>query len=548
MKHPIIYLATFCVLASCSSDKPTYLEPHLSTLAASNITRTEATLNGMVSIEGDADMPQLYFKYGTTDNMEKTAQATIDEKTQESNGGGAKETQVSTHLSDLVAGTTYYYMLQGSNGRTVTTSNSMKFTTQPNEKPSLGEAKILSSGPMSAVIGYDIIENGGENITETGCYYELSGGNAKKLALSNYRGGIGQQKILINDLKRNATYKIWPYAVSRVGEAIGDPITYTTSDAITLHEPGELSTLIGDHIYEYTSLTLAGPMNGDDLCFLRKMMGRNPDETSTQGKLSHIDMTDAKIIAGGSPYGASRYTEDHVIGQGLFANCDNLVQVNLPVDATTLEKDAFANCTALTKIEMPASVSSILPSSGCNALQAIEVSEANANYRSQDGVLLNASSTEIVWFPMGKQGTYVLPSTIASIGDYAFKECSIKTFILSNNLKALGQGAFMDSKVKEVKLPDNLQLIPSSAFQGCTQLEIVRIGSKMMNISDYVFDLCPLTDIYIEAERAPICHSKTFTTRGKSFLNTCVLHVPKGKINTYRTATGWKLFKNIKDN
>lgn len=566
MKHPIIYLAVLCTLTSCSSDKPTYLEPHLSTLAASDITRTEATLNGTVSIEGDAAMPNLYFKFGTAESMEKTAQ--IDSNPEEtSQGSGEKGGKISTRLSNLTAGTTYYYMLQGSNGRTITTSNRMSLTTQPNEKPSLGETKVLSSGPMSAIIGYDILENGGENITETGCYYELAAGKegtesrsndnhesevpgsqAQKLALSNYSGGIGQQKLLINDLQRNATYRIWPYAVSRVGEAIGTPITYTTSDAITLHEPGELSALIGDHLYEYTSLTLAGAMNGDDLCCLRKMMGRNLDETSTSGKLSHIDMTDAKIVAGGGSYGASRYTQDHVIGQGLFANCDNLVEVKLPMDATTLEKDAFANCTALTKIEIPASATSILPSSGCHVLQDIKVSEANANYKSQDGVLLNANGTSIVWFPMGKQGSYTLPSTITSVGDYAFKGCSIETFILPDNMKVLGQGAFMDSKVKEVKLSESLKRIPTSAFQGCTQLKVVRMGSKTEAISDYAFDLCPLTDIYIEAKLAPTCDSHAFSTRGESFLNTCIVHVPKGKVSLYKTATGWKLFKNIKDN
>ncbi len=32
----------------------------------------------------------------------------------------------------------------------------MSFTTLPNEKPTLGEAQILSHGPMSVVVGYEI--------------------------------------------------------------------------------------------------------------------------------------------------------------------------------------------------------------------------------------------------------------------------------------------------------------------------------------------------------------------------------------------------------
>lgn len=560
MKHLIINLAIIILMASCSSDKPSYLEPHLSTLAATDITRNEATLNGIAEIEGDADMPQLYFRYGTTENMDQTVPITTE------NEKISKQNNVSFRLKNLIASNTYYYMLQGSNGRTITSGNMMNFTTLPNEKPKVGNTILLSHGPTSAFVSYNILEDGGENITETGCYYELAsqsateaqsekenmekefpGKNATKEILTNYSGGLGQQKLLIGKLTLNTTYKIWPYAKSRMGETIGDCITYTTtSDAIMLKEAGELQFLLGNNLYDYPSLTLAGPMNGDDLNCLRKMMGRNLDESDTPGKLASIDMTDVKIVAGGGPYGANRYVQDHVIGQGLFANCDYLTNVILPTDVTTIEKDAFMNCKSLAKIEIPASVSNLLPSSGCTALRDIEVSEANSNYSSDNGVLLNAQQTNILWFPMGKQGEYSLPNTITSIGNYAFKECSIETFILPDNMNEIGQGAFIDSKVKEVKLPANLKRIPTSTFQGCKQLKVVRIGSKTEAISDYAFDLCPLTDIYVEAKLPPVCSPHAFTTRGTSFLNTCIVHVPTEKAAFYKGDVIWKQFKNIK--
>ena len=560
MKHLVINLAIIILMASCSSDKPSYLEPHLSTLAATDITRNEATLNGIAEIEGDADMPQLYFRYGTTENMDQTVPITTE------NEKISKQNNVSFRLKNLIASNTYYYMLQGSNGRTITSGNMMNFTTLPNEKPKVGNTILLSHGPTSAFVSYNILEDGGENITETGCYYELAsqsateaqsekenmekefpGKNATKEILTNYSGGLGQQKLLIGKLTLNTTYKIWPYAKSRMGETIGDCITYTTtSDAIMLKEAGELQFLLGNNLYDYPSLTLAGPMNGDDLNCLRKMMGRNLDESDTPGKLASIDMTDVKIVAGGGPYGANRYVQDHVIGQGLFANCDYLTNVILPTDVTTIEKDAFMNCKSLAKIEIPASVSNLLPSSGCTALRDIEVSEANSNYSSDNGVLLNAQQTNILWFPMGKQGEYSLPNTITSIGNYAFKECSIETFILPDNMNEIGQGAFIDSKVKEVKLPANLKRIPTSTFQGCKQLKVVRIGSKTEAISDYAFDLCPLTDIYVEAKLPPVCSPHAFTTRGTSFLNTCIVHVPTEKAAFYKGDVIWKQFKNIK--
>lgn len=64
----IIYLGMMLAfLTACSSEKPTHLEPHLATLPASDITRNEAILHGLVSLEGETIMPTLTFRYGETE-------------------------------------------------------------------------------------------------------------------------------------------------------------------------------------------------------------------------------------------------------------------------------------------------------------------------------------------------------------------------------------------------------------------------------------------------------------------------------------------------
>lgn len=159
-------LALCCMLLvaclfSCASDKPDYLEPHIATLPATEITRTEATLNGSATVEGETEMPQLCFRYGMTEEMNLTIPAV---------GGNAP----SARITGLIPATTYYYMLEGTNGRTTVRGNTLTFTTLPNEKPSVGEASIVSHGPMSVIVSYEITDNGGETITETGCLYALS--------------------------------------------------------------------------------------------------------------------------------------------------------------------------------------------------------------------------------------------------------------------------------------------------------------------------------------------------------------------------------------
>ena len=542
----IIYLGMMLAfLSACSSEKPTHLEPHLATLPASDITRNEAILHGSVSLEGETTMPVLSFRYGETEEMALTSNPinTPDHADQSSSS------EVELSMAGLKAGTTYYYMLQGSNGRVTLSSNPMSFTTLPNDKPSLTAPQVLSYGPCSIIVGFDITANGGEEITETGCYYAKEGNHdntQQKTTIENYQGFIGQQQVRLNNLQFNTTYRIWTYAKNRVGETKSESITFKTTDAVKLLEAGKLSELMGNHLYEYAQLTIAGYLNGDDLACLRTMAGRDINNEMTAGKLADINMADAHIVAGGSDFGPyHRHTENQVIGQGLFAHCSHLKHIILPSDVIKIEKDAFTDCTSLKEIEIPASVNQLLPSSGCTALEIILVSKANTQYSSLDGVLFNGKGTEIIWFPMGKQGDYTLPSTLTSIGDYAFKECSITRFNFPESMTEIGQGALMNSKVEEVSLPAQLKQIPTGTFQGCTRLKVVRLGKKTELISDYVFDGCPLTNLYVESPYPPVCNENAFTTKGTNFLTTCILHVPAGKKELYQSNRIWGKFKHI---
>lgn len=68
-------VALVVCLFSCDTDKPDNLEPQITTLSATDITRTDATLNGSVVIEGETEMPQMCFRYGITEEMKQTATA-----------------------------------------------------------------------------------------------------------------------------------------------------------------------------------------------------------------------------------------------------------------------------------------------------------------------------------------------------------------------------------------------------------------------------------------------------------------------------------------
>lgn len=537
----ITFVAVVALLCSCSSDKPDSLEPHLQTLPATDITRTEATISGLCQTDNGAEMPQLWFRYGADESMSERSEALE-----------AADGSVSMRLRNLTPGTTYYYMLQGSNGTAVLSGETLNFTTLPNLQPTIGDVKVLSSSPMSVIVGYRIADDGGDEIAESGCRISRHDGAAmsdgEKETTIMQTGSVGADgfyRLRIGSLQPSTAYTICPFAKNRNGEAVGEPLSFTTPTAVVLDEAGMLSVVIGDDIYKYTTISIAGPLNGDDLRTLRHMAGRGIDGSATNGRLADIDISGARIVAGGGVYDAARYSEDDVVGVGLFAACSNLKNIKLPMDVVRIEKDAFLNCSSLRSIVIPATVSSIVPSAGCTSLEEISVSGANTAYTSSDGVLLSGDAKSILWFPMGKRGGYALPATVTAVGPYAFRDCSIEKFVFPAGLTKIGECAFYNSKVREVVLPSTLKLLPTGVFQKCADLKTVRLGNDVELLSDYVFDGCPLTDLYITAPLPPVCSSNTFATTGADFVKTCRLHVPKGRKKYYRANAKWNVFDNI---
>lgn len=532
----IILTMAAALLTACSSDTiPGNIEPKIVVYNATDVTRTEATLHGEVTLQGSTEMPELHFVYGEAATRTERAVAVSPE-----------ENRAELRLTGLVPGTEYSFSLRGSNGRTTIESQKLNFTTLPNDRPKLGRLRILSKGPVSVIAGFTITDDGNEAITKAGCYVtDTKTGLTDTAAAVQLTAGDSLYRVRIGNLKQDNTYLLQAYASNRSGETVGDTLKILTNDAVTLEKAGILDELMGDNKYECTKLSFEGPMNGDDLRCLRQMMGRDADGSATPGQLSDIDMTDCRIVEGGGVYGASRFTKNDVVGYGLFADCDRLLNVNLPSSTITIEKDAFANCTVLKTITIPALTASISPSAGCTALENIYVSAANINYCSIDGVLFNTDITQILWFPFGKKGDYTLPATVTAIGDYAFQGCSVTHFTLPDGLTEIGQAVFYDSKVQEVDMPDNLRLIPTATFQKCSELTTVRLGAKTELISDYVFDGCPLQHLYITAQYPPVCNSNALTNTAYNMTATCTLHVPKGRRNFYRADSNWGKFKNI---
>ena len=140
----------------------------------------------------------------------------------------------------------------------------------------------------------------------------------------------------------------------------------TKQITIKLKEAGTLPNKIAiSEMYKITNLKIIGEINGTDWNMIREMAGRNYQESSTEGNLSVLDLSEAKIVAGGDDYYYDNlfnnkvYTSNDEIGEYAFAYCSGLTSLTLPAGITSIGRSAFVGCSGLTSLTLPAGITSI---------------------------------------------------------------------------------------------------------------------------------------------------------------------------------------------
>ena len=101
--------------------------------------------------------------------------------------------------------------------------------------------------------------------------------------------------------------------------------------------------------YKITNLKIIGEINGTDLRMIREMAGRDAGGYSTDGKLSVLDLSGAKIVEGGGyyyyyNYNYNCYTSNDIIGRYAFKDCSGLTSLTLPAGITSIGESAFEGC------------------------------------------------------------------------------------------------------------------------------------------------------------------------------------------------------------
>ena len=217
----------------------------------------------------------------------------------------------------------------------------------------------------------------------------------------------------------------------------------TKQITVKLEQAGTLSDKIGSSKkYKLTNLKIVGEINGADFALIRDMAGLHND----RGKLSVLDLSEAKVVSGGDT-SSYYYTYNDHIGGHTFANCVGLTSLTLPSGVTLIDYSAFEGCIGLTSLDIPSGVTKIGSSafSGCSGLTSLDI---------PSGVTEIGESTF-----SGCSGLTGLdiPSGVTEIGRSAFSGCSGLTsiYVYAGKLPKMGSDVFngCDSKKCIVYVP-----------------------------------------------------------------------------------------------
>ena len=300
-----------------------------------------------------------------------------------------------------------------------------------------------------------------------------------------------------------------------------------------IYEDNKLRYLEGPY-HLYDSLTIIGPLNGDDIAVLRHLMGANAwDSDPTDGRLRYLNLWSARIEQDTensyNGWGVDEYLEKaNWIGEYMFHNCTALETLILPGSVTEIGENAFQDATALKRIAVGRSTTAYTR----DLLQNLEGIEelvfftdqyassessdpweadiANAyvlqsqlgDYISDPALTRRAKNImslfedeEVMW-ALAEAGNY-FPSEFLQKDNAdgllsRFVAPRIKTFdefAYFQNVKSLNAPFTYCTAMERITLPTSIEAISNEAFKKCTALKTIRIAcDSVPTLGSYAFD------------------------------------------------------------
>ena len=319
----------------------------------------------------------------------------------------------------------------------------------------------------------------------------------KELSTCSFRLFIGEKPILlqtIEDLSTKATEE-------ERKEALVDEwgVKYSKDGRKLLKAPYELNgtysikegvRIICDHAFENCffltgivipdGVTFIGEFAFNACFFLRSVV--IPDGVTFIGDYAFMSCSLEEVAI---PDCVTR------IGDHAFEDCSSLTGIVIPDGVTFIGDCAFSSCSSflIKYISIPKSVICLNGNPFVKWDGKLECLSPNFIY--EDDVLFNKDKSKIISFRNQSIRSYIIPSSVTSIGDSAFMGCSLEEVAIPDSVTSIGDHAFEDCfSLTGIVIPDSVTSIGTWTFCGCESLSSLVLPDGVTSIGDNAFRGC----------------------------------------------------------
>ena len=237
---------------------------------------------------------------------------------------------------------------------------------------------------------------------------------------------------------------------------------------------------------------------------------------------------------------------------------EEIVDLVIPDDVTTIRDFAFAGCSGFNSVYIPGSVDKIGTDafSGCRGLTTLTIPEGVTTI--DGGAFQDCSGLTSI----------TIPNSVVSIGREAFKGCSgITTVTIPSNVGSIGQGAFSDctglamlmfnadsctnaqylvsgcSNLTSFIIGNNVKIVPESICNGVASLVTLVIGHSVTRIDRFAFRNCTnLLFVYSMAHVPPAMENAAFYYGNNLYNSNITVVVPCSATSNYQNAPVWQQY------
>ena len=223
-----------------------------------------------------------------------------------------------------------------------------------------------------------------------------------------------------------------------------DPVQVVDKE-IALAEAGTLAQVVEEQTADENimigQLKVSGDINSDDLRYIREQAGCDVLGENTKGRLTVLDLSEARFVEGGDPYltmgNANLVTSNDILPERAFYGCKKLKTVRLPKGLHEFGRGAFALCSQLAELDFT-------PADDVDFVM-------DGNY------IWSTDHTELIAILPMQKGDIELPHEVTTIGDYALSGCA---------------------NISKVYIPASVTTIGREAMHGCSSLGEIRVFGK----------------------------------------------------------------------